>query len=186
VTPLLLRSDTDQNAAQLVSAGREDFRAIVDFEPVRVGLSGVPGSHYVSEILYNGVSIKGRFAEIDPAAISQLVQFKVSDKASTVQGKVSKEDAPAAATVLLIPWPLNPQSDFPAYFDAEAGDDGKFSIRGLPPGAYHALAVSASSWSEELQKPGVLATLAAGAKEISLDPAATQEVSLELGYVAPQ
>jgi hypothetical protein len=118
--------------------------------------------------------VQGRFAEINPDAIGQSLQFTVSDKAA------------AAATVLLIPWPLNPQADFPAFFDGEAGDDGRFSIAGLPPGSYHALAVSASAWSQELQKPAILAALTAGAKEITLVPVATQDLSLDLSYVALQ
>ena len=153
-----------------VSVRREGFQDTVDFEPVRVGLSQLPSSYYVSEILYGGATVKGRFADIASDSVTQSIEFTISEKAATIQGRVSKENAPTAANVLLIPRPMNPQADFPAYFDGEAGDDGRFSIAGLPPGAYHVLAVSSSAWNWELQKPGILAALEAGAKEINLDP----------------
>jgi hypothetical protein len=127
----------------------------------------------------DGAIIKDRFVDIDPGDISPSVQFTVADKAAAVQGTVSKNDAKSPAKVLLIPWPIDPHGDFPEYFDADADAGGKFSIAGLPPGSYHVLAVTASAWSGELQRPGVLAALAAGAKEIALDAAATLEILLE-------
>ncbi|HEY1760740.1 MAG TPA: carboxypeptidase-like regulatory domain-containing protein [Bryobacteraceae bacterium] len=186
VMPLLLKRDTDEHPQGSFGAQRGGFQATLDFEPVRIGLSGLPSSYYVSEILYNSESVNGRFAEITPGTVSQSVQFTVSDKAASVQGKVTLEDAPVAATVLLIPWPIDPRVEFPAFFDGEADDTGVFSIAGLPPGSYRALAVTESAWNRELQRPGVLAAFAAGAKEIRLDPAASQDVALQLSDAAPQ
>ena len=99
-----------------VSVRREGFQDTVDFEPVRVGLSQLPSSYYVSEILYGGATVKGRFADIASDSVTQSIEFTISEKAATIQGRVSKENAPTAANVLLIPRPMNPQADFPAYF----------------------------------------------------------------------
>ena len=150
----------------------------------RLSIRGVPGSHYVREVRYNGSAVRGNPSELifplDPSAASHSLVIEVDDKPGFVTGVVTERDHPVNRPyVVLMPWPLrDPASIWP--IPSTTGDaDGKFQFTGLAPGEYRILAVS-SAVKYEFNKPNVLERLLVNAKKVELDPRGNQTLTLEL------
>jgi hypothetical protein len=150
----------------------------------RLSIRGVPGSHYVKAVRYNGSAVRGNPSELvfalDPSAASHSVVIEVDDKPAFVTGVVTERERPVGQPyVVLMPWPLrDPGSIWP--IPSTTGDaDGKFQFAGLAPGEYRILAVS-SAVRYEFNKPSVLERLLATAKKVGLSPRGNQNLTLEL------
>lgn len=153
--------------------------------PVQVTFLGLPDSYYISEILYDGHPLKDGILEPNPYAGSQSLKITVSDKAATVWGTVSERDKKIPdATVIVVPWPLHGDEKFPLNFTCATGEDGRFSKTGLPPGSYRVFSVPKPDLDGALQRPDVLAAMAADGKQVDLAPASSNQVTLELRHAS--
>lgn len=152
-------------------------------ETLQFQISGLPTPYYVSEIQYAGQPVHDGIVTLNPLSAAQTLTVRVSAKSATVQGTVKANGDPvASAKVILVPWPLRWKGPFPIYFDTSA-TDGSFTIAQLPPETYHVLSVEPAAWDTELQKPGVLAALAAEGTEVTASEGQTANPALELKRV---
>lgn len=152
-------------------------------ETVQLQISGLPAPYYVSEIQYAGQPVHDGIVALNPLATAQTITVRVSAKSATIQGTVKANGDPvASAKVILVPWPLRWKGSFPIFFDTSA-IDGSFTIAQLPPDTYHVLSVETNAWETELQKPGVLAALAAQGTEVTAAEGQTANATLELKRV---
>jgi hypothetical protein len=150
----------------------------------RVSISGMPESHYIKEIRYNGIRVRGNtqrlHLRLDPSAMGHSLEIVVDDKPASLIGSVTDRDrAVSVPYVVLIPWPQSsPEALWPV-LEATGDEDGKFQFRGLAPGDYRILAVSPAV-QEKLSEPNILNRLLVNAKTITLGASAFQTVPLEL------
>jgi len=119
-------------------------------------VTGIPASAYVADIRQGGVSVMDNGFLMDASAVP--VQVVIDSTGSTLQGIVQNADGkPAAeATVVLVP-PLAHRQNFLLYRNATTDDDGKLTLKGIPPGPYTIFAwesVPPTAWqnAEYLQK----------------------------------
>jgi hypothetical protein len=150
----------------------------------RLSISGVPGSHYVKAVRYNGIAVRGNPSELvfplDPSAPSHSLAIELDDKPAFVTGVVTERDRPVNQPyVVLMPWPLRSPATIWTIPSTTGDADGKFQFIGLPPGEYRILAVS-SAVKFEFNKPNVLERLLATAKKVELGPRGNQNLTLEL------
>ena len=181
--PLAGASYADEAFATLDDQGK--FRFVNARPPeYKLRISGVPSSHYVKEVRYNGIAVRGnpqeRHLQLDPSAMGHSLEIVVDDKPASITGSVTDRDrAVSEPHVVLIPWPLSsPEALWPV-LEATGDEDGKFQFRGLAPGEYRILAVSPAV-QEKLSEPNILNRLLVNAKTITLGARAFQTVPLEL------
>ncbi len=149
-----------------------------------LSIRGVPGSHYVKAVRYNGSAVRGNASELvfalDPSAPSHSLVIEVDDKPGFVTGVVTERERPVNQPyVVLMPWPLRDPANIWPIPSATGDADGKFQFTGLAPGEYRILAVS-SAVKDEFNKPGVLERLLATAKKVELGLRGNQNLTLEL------
>jgi hypothetical protein len=133
-------------------------------------------THYVESIRYDGREIADGVFTPAPGAELEIV---VADRPATLTGTVIHGDAPTAALVAAVPWPLgrfDPLSPVPLSATSDA--QGRFQLR-LPPGEYRILAVPPDRRAR-LGEPGVLNLLAASAERVTLDRGDSRAVDLRL------
>ncbi len=153
--------------------------------PVQLKLTGLEAPYYISDLLYSGSSAPDGVFTPQPYAAGQSLKIIVSDDSGGVQGTVSDGDAVVPeATVVIVPWPLRRPSDFPVHFLTTTDQSGAFKLAGLPPGTYRMLSVSSAAWETQLQKPGVVDSLAADCQSVSIGSGMTASVSLDLKHVS--
>jgi len=100
-----------------------------------IQMSGLPGSAYVADIRQGGASVMDNGFVLDSAATP--VQVVIGANGATVQGTVQNaEGKPAVnATVVIVPPPTRRQNAL-LYRNATTGENGTFTLRGVPPGQY--------------------------------------------------
>jgi hypothetical protein len=181
--PLAGARYADEAFATLDDQGK--FRFVNARSPeYKLRISGVPRSHYIKEVRYNGIAVRGNPQErrmlLDPSAMGHSLEIVVDDKPASLIGSVTDRDrAVREPHVVLIPWPLSsPEALWPV-LEATGDEDGKFQFRGLAPGEYRILAVSPAA-QEKLSEPNILNRLLVNAKAITLGASAFQTVPLEL------
>jgi hypothetical protein len=150
----------------------------------RLSIRGVPGSHYVKAVRYNGSAVRGNPSELvfplDPSAPIHSLVIEVDDKPAFVTGVVTERDRPVAQPyVILMPWPVRDPANLWPIPSTTGDSDGKYQFTGLAPGEYRILAVS-SAVKYEFNKPNVLERLLATAKKVELSPRGNQNLTLEL------
>jgi hypothetical protein len=145
-------------------------------------INGIPASHCLRGVIYNGTRLNGDVLPLNPYALEHKVELVVDDQAATVTGTVLDGDRPVATPwVVLSPWA--PQTDVYAAVLSMAGDeDGRFRFAGLPPGDYRIVAVPAQA-RRELERPNVLEQLLGSARKVSLGGKQTQ--ALQVKVAAP-
>jgi hypothetical protein len=153
----------------------------------RLKISGVPSSHYVKEVRYNGIALRGNMRRLklvlEPSAVSHSLEIVVDDKPATITGSVTDRDrAVAEPSVVLVPWPLSSAEAAWPVLKAAGDEDGKFKLTGLAPGEYRIVAVS-PAMQEKLSEPGALQRLLVSAKAVELGPGALHTVPIELTEV---
>ena len=119
-------------------------------------VTGMPSSAYVADIRQGGASVMDSGFGMDGSATP--VQVVIDSTGSTLQGIVQNSEGKpaAAATVVLIP-PLARRQNLLLYRNATTDDDGRFTLRGIPPGPYTIFAwesIPPTAWqnAEYLQK----------------------------------
>jgi protocatechuate 3,4-dioxygenase beta subunit len=98
-------------------------------------ITGLPSSAYVADIRQGGTSVMDNGFVMDASA--SPVQVVIESAGATLQGVVQNAEGKpaAAATVVLIPPPARRQNSL-LYRNATTDEDGKFTLRGIPPGPY--------------------------------------------------
>jgi hypothetical protein len=145
-----------------------------------VNVSGVPKTHYLKEIRYNGNRPDGDVVTVDAGAQTQLLQVLLDDKPAVVTGTVTESDKPVFRPhVVLVRWPPNRRDLFASLSRTDGDERGQFQFAGVAPGEYRIAAVSADDqWN--LERPGVLTRLLERAEELTLEERQYRSVLLKL------
>jgi hypothetical protein len=181
--PLAGASYADEGFATLDDQGK--FRFVNARSPeYKLRISGVPNSHYIKEVRYNGIAVRGNprqlHLQLDPSAMGHSLEIVVDDKPVFITGSVTDRDRTVSGPyVVLTEWPLSSTAALWPVLSAIGDEDGKYQFAGLAPGEYRILAVSPAV-REELDKPNVLQRLLMNAKAITLGAGGLQIVPLEL------
>ena len=113
---------------------------------MRNRVTHVPSGWTLQAILLNGIDITDTplpFGKTDQSITD--VEVVLSRRVTVINGQVSARGRPAVAAVLLFPADRTSWYPHSRYFArGSAGRDGTFTIVGLPPGNYFALAITAA------------------------------------------
>jgi hypothetical protein len=143
---------------------------------------GLPAGYYVKEVVYNGARIPGRRFALNAAAPEHTLKVVLSDQGAAFRGQVrDQSDKPVAQSkVLLVPWPADPATGYPAdVYEATTDASGTFSFTGLRPQDYRAIAVGYSGRTR-LEEPGRLIGALSDAKSIALQQGQSATLDLTL------
>jgi hypothetical protein len=102
-----------------------------------VTASRIPSGVYLKAVRLSGQSVPGK--TVDLTAGAGELQLVFSDKAATVEGLVERDRTDrAAGVVLLVPDPYRdePPEPPPIGVPQSVGEDGRFTLTGVPPGQY--------------------------------------------------
>jgi len=146
---------------------------------VQLSLRGLAAPYYISKVTYAGREAEDTI--VTPLALStdQTVKITVAGDGATIQGTVRDRDQPAVGmTVVAVRIPIRFVAGFPVHYYGPADDQGRFGLRGLPPGTYRVLSVPRAVWDTEIQKPGVLGNLAVAGTEVTVGPSAVVPITL--------
>jgi hypothetical protein len=150
--------------------------AIGDYQ---LEISGIPPTHCLRHLVYNGARTDGQSFTMNPYALAHAVELVVDDHAAAVSGSVWSDDKRVARPwVVLARWP--PGTDvFQGTVSVAGDDDGQFNFQGLVPGEYRLVSVPLEA-KGELERPGVLEELLRAAEKLLLTgrQAATIQVKL--------
>jgi len=163
---------------QVDSAGRfhAERVAVRDY---RLLINGMPQSHCLRGLVYNGTRLDGDILALNPYALEHKLELIIDDQAATLSGTVSKGSRLVSNPwVVLARWP--PGTDLFDSLQSTSGDeDGRFSFQGLAPGDYRLVAVPQES-KRELDRPNILEQLLRSAPNLPLSGKQTQTVPMKL------
>jgi hypothetical protein len=150
------------------SAGKFSFENVAMRE-YRLRASGVPETHYLQQVLYNGIPIADQRITLNTAAPAHSLELIFDDKPAAITGTVTASSKPlASAHIVVVPWPAPPGVElFISQRTATANEKGRFSIAGLAPGDYRILAVPPDQ-KRSLQTPNELERLLSNAETLTL------------------
>jgi hypothetical protein len=150
--------------------------------PHTLAVEGLPDPWVIRSVVYRGRDIAD--SGIDAASGLQFrnLRIVITDRASEVTGTVrdARDDLAPGAGVLICS--AAPQFNTPASRRvrlARAGADGRFAVRGLPPGDYFA-AASRSIQAQDLAAPDVFERLKADAARFTIEAVETITLDLRL------
>ena len=110
------------------------------------------------------VKAPGGVVDLDEPAPPVRLQVTVAEDGASLSGTIEDKTGPVThgyASVQLLPEGFNPQDRI----YATPAQGGRYSLRGLPPGAYRLLAIDPSAgWTEDLWKKAERIELKAGEK----------------------
>jgi hypothetical protein len=143
-------------------------------------VSGVPKTHYMKEIRYNGRRLTDDILAVDGHAQAHSLELILEDKPAVVVGAVTDDDKPIRRPyAVLVRWPPNSRDMFSSVSGVLGDESGRFQFAGLAPGDYRLLAVSADDRAK-LERPNALARVLEGAERLSLGERQYQSVTLRL------
>ncbi|MCL5745410.1 MAG: carboxypeptidase-like regulatory domain-containing protein, partial [Acidobacteria bacterium] len=152
----------------------------VEIRDFQLLISGIPRTHCVKEVRYNGHRLVGDVFSMDPSAQAHSLVMILDDKPATVMGSVMDRDKPVRQPhVVLVRWPPSGLDLFSSVLTTAGSEKGQFQFPGLAPGEYRILAVSAEA-KGRLERPSVLERLLASAEKLSLNERAVQNLTLKL------
>ncbi len=149
----------------------------------RLEINGVPKTHYLKEIRYNGHRLAEDTLAVDGNAHAHSIEVILGEKPAIVRGAVTDDDKPAhPAYAVLVR--LSPNSSDSFSYDSgiqsvQTDESGRFQFTGLAPAEYRLLAVSADD-KAELERPNTLGRLLGDAEKLSLGESQSQDVHLKL------
>jgi hypothetical protein len=155
----------------------------VPIRDFRLGINGVPKTHYLKEIRYNGHRLAGDTLAVDGNAHAHSIEIILGEKPAIVRGTVTDDDKPAhPAYAVLVR--LSPNGSDAFSYDSgiqslETDESGRFQFAGLAPGEYRLLAVSVDD-KAQLDRPNTLGRLLGDAEKLSLGESQSQDVQLKL------
>gem|GEM_PF-2219599 len=141
----------------------------------RLLIAGMPPTHYVRELRYNGQVAKDMIFEVVPGSLTQQLELELGDRPAVVTGQVQDDHKPVRkAYVALASWPLKRDEQlFLTLLTAETDEQGHFVLRGVAPGEYRLIAVRQQD-QQGLQRPGVLERLLRAGMELTLTQSQTK------------
>ncbi|MBK9167613.1 MAG: carboxypeptidase regulatory-like domain-containing protein [Bryobacterales bacterium] len=152
-------------------------------QETRIEVGGLPESHYVQEIRYNGAPASRRVVLFNASALSHRLEIVVADKAAAVAGLVVSRDQPVAKPfAILVPWPLESPSSLWPLTTTSGDENGRFRLAGLPPGEYRILAI-APALKHRIEEPNLLRRLLPSAAKAVLSPGGIQSLTLEMNEI---
>jgi hypothetical protein len=153
--------------------------------PVRIALANARPGWWLKSVMVNGVN-----AADDPVTFNRDsgpmtgVLAVVSTRGAAVAGRLTNADrqtTPDYAAILFSTDRTRWYDQSPYVATSRSDQTGAFSISGLPPGDYWAVAVDAAlGGSDERRNPDVLTGLTSSARRISLDEGQRMDVELHL------
>lgn len=156
------------------------LRAVIDWldrGEATIGWRDLPEGFYVREATYNGAKVDLSHWRVNAYALTHSLEVWFSDQGATLSGLVTRQDEAIPEAVLaVISWPIV-AGEFPTSRRAQADAEGRFTVKSLPPGHYRVVAC-APDRAARLERPGVLAALAAGAEDLSLAEGGTAQVRM--------
>jgi hypothetical protein len=143
-------------------------------------VSGLPTTHYVKEVRYNGRRLAEDAFTVDEHAPAQLLELILGEDPATVGGTVTEDGKPVSrAYVVLARWPPNNREPFSSVSGTRTDERGRFQFAGLAGGDYRVLAVPGDD-KAALERPNMLGRLLGDAEKLSLGARQYQNVSLTL------
>ncbi len=140
---------------------------------------GLPPSHCLRSIHYNGARLEGNRLPLNAYALEHKLELVVDDEPASVVGTVRAGTKQVSRPwVVLSRWPVG-NDVFSGSMSMAGDDDGRFSFVSLAPGEYRMVAVPMEA-KRELERPNVLEQLLRSAPKLTLAGRQAQTVELKL------
>ena len=140
---------------------------------------GIPPSHCLRSIHYNGTRLEGNRLSLNSYALAHKLELVVDDQPASVVGTVRAGTKQVSRPwVVLSRWPVG-NDVFSGAMSIAGDDEGRFSFLGLAPGEYRMVAVAMEA-KRELERPNVLEQLLRSAPKLTLAERQAQTVDLKL------
>jgi hypothetical protein len=122
-------------------------------EPYTVSVNGLKDDFYLKSVQLSGHEVDRNGFTPGPR---DHIELSLSPNGGHIEGTVmDNRDQAASANVLLIPDEPN-RGDFDLFRSAHAGSNGKFVLRGVPPGTYTLIAFEGLTPDELMNDPDTL------------------------------
>jgi hypothetical protein len=127
-------------------------------EQYTITAANLPDDDYLKDVRTDGHSVERN--QLAGSGPHQQIEIVISTAGGHIEGVVwDEKDQPASASVLLVP-----DTAHRGYFDlfrkAHSSREGKFTLRGVPPGTYTLLAVDGVDPDELINDPELLKSYA--------------------------
>ncbi|HEY3440430.1 MAG TPA: carboxypeptidase-like regulatory domain-containing protein [Paludibaculum sp.] len=167
------------NAPVTVDAGGHFRLERVTLRDYQLLDQGIPPSHYLRSIHYNGTRLEGNRLSLNSYALAHKLELVVDDQPASVGGTVRAGTKQVSRPwVVLSRWPVG-NDVFSGAMSIAGDDEGRFSFLGLAPGEYRMVAVSMEA-KRELERPNVLEQLLRSAPKLTLAERQAQSIELKL------
>ena len=179
LTVLLLPQEPLISRHEEQPAPSGDF-ALHDVEPgsYRVSVQGAPAGYYLKSARLGGGDVLDSGLTVDPATSAAALDILLSAPGGGVSGLVLNDDAPAQATVCLVPnAPRRDRRDL--YLRAPTRPDGTFSIPGIAPGDYKLFAFEDADL-RILFNPALLGAYEPRGESVKVEEGHTESVRLDV------
>jgi hypothetical protein len=151
-----------------------------------IAIDGLPDPWVLKRITYRGQDVTDAALDVESGQALRDVRVTVTDETTDLSGVVRTDGGRAAADALVLVISPSPQfwSRMSRRFGLVRADaDGRYRIRGLPPGEYRAVATFDIDESEAT-KPDLLRDLAAHAVALTLEEHERRALDLPLVSLA--
>jgi hypothetical protein len=146
----------------------------------RLLISGIPATHYLKEVRYNGQPQAGTIFSMDRYALAHSLDLVFDDKPAALTGVVKNDDKTIEQPhVVLVPSPCKDPEVYLVMLTVAGDESGRFNFAGLAPGGDKVFAVPAES-KRRLERRDVLDRLLSGAEEVSMGPNQVRNIDLKL------
>lgn len=150
--------------------------------PRRFGLAGLGETRVLERITMNGREITDRAVTLGGGVRIAGLEIVVTDRVSTLRGMVRGGRDGSGDRSMVVVFSTDPERWFPTsrYVQRDRpGRDGRYSIRGVPPGDYWVAAAPLSAvGAEEWRAPRWLDRLRTGATRVSVRKGDTVDVDV--------
>ncbi|HSW48731.1 MAG TPA: carboxypeptidase-like regulatory domain-containing protein, partial [Bryobacteraceae bacterium] len=142
-----------------------------------LNLSGLPDGAYVKSVKLANQEVLDKGVDLSNFRGSATLEVLLSMKGAALEGTVTTGDKPGVGSAIaVLPDPLRPlRPDLNK--SATADQDGRFTIRGLAPGAYKVYAFE-EPMPELTRDPSIAIPFEQRAVKVDLDEGATERVEL--------
>ncbi len=144
-----------------------------------LNVNGLPDGAYVKSVKLANQDVTEKGIDLSNFRMAVAFDVVLSLKAATLEGTVTSGDKPGiGSTITALPDPLRPGQPYLNRM-ATADQDGKFTSRGLAPGAYKVYAFE-DAMPGLTQDPGLAAPYERSAVRVDLDESDTEQVELKV------
>jgi uncharacterized surface anchored protein len=138
-------------------------------------IRNLPEEYYLKRVTYNGQSSPDHQVQIEPGASSGKLELVVSSHPATIAGTVENSDhAPVGGVSVVLHVGSAQGKPLPSLSQVITDQNGKFSVRGVPPGSYTVVA-------KKRHKSGAPPDSGETSVKVSEDESKTVTVKLETG-----